>query len=179
MKGTRSHLYLKCDLRPAIAHIFSYLEKRSCLYSRSVLLHGIGWQIPLAWYFEYFVFVFAVTLPFKMNIVARKNILNHNYSFCIYLWTNQLREIKFGTKKISNWPQPFLKKEWKRWLSKQLLWKDDYIFSKIEGSSSYRSLVIIKPFGYIVVVIVKSIIIDSTVHHITARNKKCIMQTKS
>lgn len=32
---------------------------------------------------------------------------------------------------------------------------------------------IIKPSGYIVVVIVKSIVIDSTVHHITARNKMC------
>lgn len=62
----------------------------------------------------YFESALVGVLPFKVNIVARKNILNHNYSFCIYLRTNQLWEVQLGTKKIPYWPEPFLSKEWKK-----------------------------------------------------------------
>lgn len=181
IKSTESQLYFKPHLRSASAHkSVNFLGRKQMLFILQSCTFTCNWIVETTGLKEEFQPVLAGVLPFKVNIVARKDILNHNYSFCIYLWTNHLWEVQFGTKKISNWPQPFLSKEWReRWLLHLSLWKGDSTSSRTEETCSYRSLVIIKTSGYIIVVIVKSIIIYSTVNHITARKKKEIMQTKS
>ena len=111
-------------------------------------------------------------LPLQVDVVPRKDIFHQVDSLVVYLRPHFLGKVQLGSQEVSHRPKPLLRRKQDPTRRQHGLQREasESITQETVGRSNkdtHGSLMIVEAPGQLLVVVIKTVVVDSAVHHVT------------